>query len=348
MSKSNTIFLTLCFLLVSIAPVHAQTSASVTVADLIPHTVGCYVDYNEYDTTTTGSAAAKSHASYTITAVDDTNGDITVLDSIGGGNPSGIHQLFYSLNNPNDLQAYADTALINFMIPSEIAAGVTNIPNRWVDYFNLSAGPNNPYPIDTLNSKVTYSGQTVTVTIFISGEYKGIEKVTVPYSATPYDSAYRFDISALIKLSALGGIVTGSFTSTQSNWLVRGVGVVKTNAPIDSTSLAGSPVTTDGRETEMTNYGIAGSAGVARNSMSAPGISIYPDPASDAVTISLPKPSKQILLYASDGLMARSFDISGNGSAALLWINDLPNGYYIARVKYADGSTGSASMVVRH
>jgi len=349
MIKSNTLFLALCFLIVSMAQVHAQTPAPVTVADLIPHTVGCYVASNEYDTANTGSPAVKSHASYTITAVDAATAVISVLDSIGGGDPSGIHLLHYFFTQgTGDLQAYADTALINFMIPAAIAKGVTNVPNRWVDYFKLSEGAGKPYPIDTLNSKVTASGQNVTVTLTISGEYKGIEKITVPFSATPYDSAYRFDISALIKLSAFGGLVQGSFTSTQSNWLVRGVGVIKTNAPIDSTSLDGNPVSTVGRETEMTSYGIAPLAGVATPSMSTPGISIYPNPASDAVTISLTKPAKQILLYASDGQMVRSFILLGSGPDALLWVNDLPNGFYMAHIGYADGSTGAASMIVKH
>ena len=344
MSKSNTILLTLFFLCGSLTKIHAQTSSPVTVADLIPHTFGCYVDYNEYDTATAGSAGVKSHASYTINFPPATNGDIYVLDSIGGGDPSGVHQLFYSFNNPDDLQVYADSAFVADLIPTEIVAGIAQMPDAWVDYFDLSAGGGNSYKITTLSSTVTESGIPANITITITGEYVGIEQVKIPIAT--YDSAYHFVISAVVAIKTSLG--SGSFTSTQDNWLVRGVGIIKTNSPIEGTTILGHSITTVGKEKEMTAYGIAGTAGVSRTTMNAPGINIYPNPASDAVTISLPKPAKQVLLYASDGLMARSFDISGNGPEALLWINDMPNGYYIARIKYADGTMGSTSMIVRH
>jgi hypothetical protein len=326
------------------APTGVLFAQSVTVADLIPHKLWNYVDYNEYDTASTGAAPAKSHASYTINQLDS-GGVLGVLDSLGGGNPSGIHELHYFFTNAGDLQAFADTAFIDALIPTDIAEGVTNVPNSWVDYLKLSEGINISYPITVLNSKITDMGTPLNVTVTLTGMYKGIETVTA--SGTPYDSAYRFDISGVTTL-AIGSLQIGELKSVQSDWLVRGIGIVRTNEPIDSTSIDATPVTTGGRETEMTSYGTATPPSIVSAPNSASGISFYPDPASDQVTLSFDRPANQIFLYNDAGQMVRSFQISSHTGDALLWVQDIPNGAYHVQIMFADGSSQSSEIVIRH
>jgi hypothetical protein len=326
------------------APFSALRAQSVTVAGLIPHTLGCYVDYNEFDTLNSGSQSLNSHASYTITAIDTSN-VLTVLDSIGGGNPSGIHQLYYYFTKAGDLQAYADTAFINDLIPTFIAEGVTSAPDSFVDYIKLSAGLGNSYPITVLNSKVTYLGSPLTVVVTLTGKYMGIENVTT--SGTTYDSAYRFDINAISDVSVLGTPI-GTLNAMQSDWVVRGIGIIKTNAPIASTEIDGVSVTTDGKETEMTSFGVARPAAVAVTHSSTSGIRFYPDPASDQVTVTFDRPANQIFLYNDAGQMIRSFELSSHAGNALLWVQDIPNGGYIARVMFTDNSEESEHLIVHH
>ncbi len=326
------------------APISAMRAQSVTVAGLIPHALGCYVDYNENDTLSSGSAAVKSHASYTINQLDS-GGILGVLDSIGGGDPSGIHQLHYFFTSAGDLQAYADTAFINFLIPSSVAEGVTSPPDTWVDYIKLSSGVGASYSIMTLNSKVTYDMEKLNVTVTLTGKYLGIDTVTA--SGTTYDSAYRFDISGLTAVS-LGVLPLGNFTTTQSYWIVRGIGTVKTNAPISGTTIDGSSISTDGKETEMTSFGIANLSSVSVPHSSTSSISFYPNPASDQVTLTFDRPANQIFLYNDAGQMIRSFQISSHTGDALLSVQDIPNGAYHVQVMFADGSSQTSEMVIRH
>ena len=326
------------------APFSAMRAQSVTVAGLIPHALGCYVDYNENDTLSSGSAAVKSHASYTINQID-TGGVLAVLDSIGGGNPSGIHQLHYFFTQAGDLQAYADTAFINALIPSDIAVGVTNVPNASVDYFKLSAGPNILDTMMVLISKVTYDNEPLTVTVTVTTKYAGIESVTA--SGSTYDSAYRFDINAVSKISVIG-ILAGTLTATQSDWVVRGIGTVKTNTPISETTIDGMSVSTDGKETEMTSFGTANLSGVSLPHSVASSISSYPDPASDQITLTFDRPANQIFLYNDAGQMIRSFQISSHTGDALLSVQDIPNGAYHVQVMFADGSSQTSEMVIQH
>jgi hypothetical protein len=330
------------------APIGVLRAQSVTVAELMPLGVGQYVQYNEYDTATRG-AAVKSISYYEALQSDlsyqGKAGVSVVRDSLGAGDPSGAHNLHGSFTAKGDLQVYADTAFIADLIPGELAVGVTNVPNVWVDYIKLSEGSKTSYPIMTLNSNTTSKGIPVAATMTISGEFIDIEKVTVPFGA--YDSAYRFDISALVNLSAAGGFVKGSFTSIQSIWLVRGIGIVKTNAPIAGTTVGTNSVSTIGSEKEMIAYGTSG-ASVAPMQKQTSSICFYPDPATDQVTTMFGQPANRIFFYDADGKMIRSFELSSQSGEALLWVADIPNGAYIARVMFADGSSQSAQIVIRH
>ncbi len=327
------------------APISALFAQSVTVAELIPHQLWNYVDYNEYDTASAGAAPAKSHASYTINAIDTSTAVISALDSIGGGDPSGIHELNYYFLTSDDLQVYADTNFIDAFIPSDVAEGVSKAPDVWVDYIKSSAGVGTSYPITVLNSVVMDGGTKLNVTVTLTGMYMGID--TVIASGITYDSAYRFDITAVTDLY-VGPIKAGSLTETQSDWLVREIGFVKTNEPIASTTIDGSTITSGGRETEMTTYGIATPPSIVSAPYSASGISFFPDPASNQVTLSFDRPPNQIFLYNDAGQMVRSFQISSYSSNALLWVQDIPNGAYLMQVMFSDGTGESQRLIVDH
>ncbi len=326
----------------------AQT---VTVQDLMPLAVGQYVQYNQYDTTTAGAAPTKNYSYYEALqsglSFQGATGVSVVRDTLGAGNPSGAHDLHYSFTSAGDLQVFADTALLADILPSSLTAGITKPSNRWVDRYKMSTGTNAVYQIDTINTTYTSSGQTATVTITLSGKYDGMESVTV--SGISYPTAYRFEFIANIAITDLG-IPLGTLTLTESDWLVKGIGIVKTSLPLDSTKLAivGTVVSAGGRDKEMTAYGVAGAASVSAPQTSSPGIRIYPNPASDEATISFNHPAKTILLYNPAGQMVRSFDIATHTGAALIWVQDMPNGMYLARVKFADGSSQSSEMVIQH
>jgi hypothetical protein len=78
------------------------------------------------------------------------------------------------------------------------------------------------------------------------------------------------------------------------------------------------------------------------------GISFYPNPASDQATISFDRPADRVFLYDNAGKMVRSFELSSHITEALLWVGDVPNGAYHARVMFADGSSQTTEMVIRH
>lgn len=324
-------------------------SQTVTVADLMPLTVGQYVYYNQYDTTTSGSTPIKSNGYYealqTGLSFQGETGVILVRDSLGAGDPYGAHLLHYHFTPSGDLQVFADTALMNDILPSSLAAGVKNPPNRWIDQYKLTAGTNVVYPIDTINTTYTSSGQTASVKITFSGEYIGTENITV--GSKNFPEAYHFELVA--KLAITDIVPLGTLTLTESDWLAKGVGVIRTSLPIDSTKLAvvNTEVSAGGRDKEMISYGNVSSL-VSQVQHSTPYIHIYPDPASTEATFTFDRSARQIFLFNPLGELVRSFDIPSQSGIALLWLEDVPNGMYFARVNFVDGTSKSTEMIVQH
>ncbi|HEY3875978.1 MAG TPA: T9SS type A sorting domain-containing protein [Candidatus Kapabacteria bacterium] len=323
-------------------------SQSMTVSELMPLAVGQYVEYNEYDTAASSDAPSKSFAYYegiqSGFSFEGETGVALVRDTLGNGDPFGAHNIHYSFTSAGDLQAYADSAFVADLIPNEIVAGITKMPNAWEDYFKLTVEENS-YPIMTLNSSVTVDGTMANVTVTVSGMYKGIKTVTL--SKGTYNNAYQFDIQAIVNISALGGLIKGSFTSIQSNWFVPGIGIIKTNAPIAGTTIQGNTISTVGREKEMVADGNA-YASVPFVQHLVPYIHIYPNPASNEATFTFDRSARQIFLFNPLGELVRSFDIATESGIALLGFDDLPNGMYFARVYFVDGSTGATELIVQH
>ncbi len=332
--------------------------AVVKVTDLMPLDLNRYVAYDEYDTATSGAVPSRTTASYTVFGSNMTyNGinsvawvsDSSQITTPGSGAVADLH---YLPTSAGDIQVYADQSLLNAAIPTGLGLTLT-LPNKFVDYLKMSGGVNVSYPVAVINGSATQSGVAITVKITSTGKYRGIEKsISVP--AGRFDTTYRFDISNLVEISAYGGLVTGNFTMVQSLWLAKangggkGIGIIKSNTPIAGTTIVTQKVSGGGTEKEMTSAGIRAARSVASLTGPASRVNFYPDPAPDAINVTLPRPGRSIMLYSATGRLARSYTVDGGRTDALLGVSDLPNGVYHARIQFADGTQSSANVVVQH
>ncbi|HET6402896.1 MAG TPA: T9SS type A sorting domain-containing protein [Candidatus Kapabacteria bacterium] len=327
------------FFIAPLGFVHAQP----LVSSIMPLGMGQYVSYNQYDTAYSHAPGVLSHSSFTVIDVLPTFQGMSnvsvVLDSLGNGDPTGVHTLHYAFTAAGDLQVYADTAFLASQIPSPLMVNDTNIPNKWVDVYKTSVGTNATYPILTTKS----SDKGIPVTITLTGEYMGVQNVQTP-SGT-YSTAYRFEFIG--DLSIAGGLA--HLIDTESDWLAQAVGIVKTQLPIDSINIGGQqPVSAGGREKEMIAFGVVSSSVSQSATSASSGIQFFPNPASDNVTLSVDRPANHVFLYDATGRMVRSFDLATRTGDALLWVKDMPNGMYLARVQYANGTSGSRKILIQH
>jgi len=325
------------------SPLGSLFAQPVLVSDIMPLGMGQYVSYNQYDTAYSHAPAVLSHSSFTVIGVLPTFQGMSnvsvVLDSLGKGDPTGVHTLYYAFTAAGDLQVFADTAFLASQIPSQLTAGVTNVPNAWVDVYKTSLGKDVTYPILSVNS--TY---TVPVLITLTGRFMGKESVQTPEGN--YNTAYRFEFIG--DLSLAGGFL-GHLIDTETDWIASGVGIVKTQLPIDSIYAGGStPVSAGGREREAIASGVVSSSVSKLVSSASSGIQFFPNPASDNVTLSVGRPANHVFLYNATGRMVRSFEIATHTGDALLWVKDLSNGAYLARVQCTDGSVQSAHFMIQH
>jgi hypothetical protein len=327
------------FFAMPLGALFAQTKVSV----IMPLGTGQYVSYNQYDTAYSGAKAVLSHSSFTVISSGETFQGMSnvsvILDSLGVGDPTGVHTLHYAFTSAGDLQAFADTAFLASQIPSALIANDTNIPNAWVDAYKMSLGTNVIYPILTTNSTVNGG---IPVTITITGEYVGTESVQTP--GGNYTTAYRFKLIGNLEIA--GGVF--SLIDTETDWIAPGVGIVKTQIPIDSISAAGTPISAGGREREMIAFGDGSSSVSQRVTPSFSSIQFFPNPASDNLTLSVDRAANHVFLYDATGRMVRSFEIATRTGDALLWVKDLPNGAYLARVQCVDGSVQQAHFMIQH
>ncbi|MFI5202352.1 MAG: T9SS type A sorting domain-containing protein, partial [Candidatus Kapaibacterium sp.] len=155
---------------------------------------------------------------------------------------------------------------------------------------------------------------------------------------------YRFEFIGDLSIS--GGLA--HLVDTESDWLAQGVGIVKTNLPMDSINFFGNPVTAGGREREAIASGVVSSAVSQSASDATSGIQFFPNPASDNLTLRTTHPANRVLFYDATGRMVRSFDLATRTGQALLWVKDLPNGAYLARVHYANGTSESKKILIQH
>ncbi|MFI5201709.1 MAG: hypothetical protein ACHQNE_04940, partial [Candidatus Kapaibacterium sp.] len=160
------------FFIAPLSFVHAQP----LVSSIMPLGMGQYVSYNQYDTAYSHAPAVLSHSSFTVVDVLPTFQTMSnvsvVLDSLGNGDPTGVHTLHYAFTAAGDLQVFADTAFLASELPHTLAANVSNVPNAWVYAYKTSGGANATYSILTVNST-----DQVPVVITLTGKFIGAESV---------------------------------------------------------------------------------------------------------------------------------------------------------------------------
>jgi hypothetical protein len=317
----------------------APQKKPIGMSELFPFNLGRYVQYDQYDTNS--GQLARNYASSAVTSVGVTfqgSQGVAVVSDTTFNSGTDLH---FRYTAAGDLQVFADDALMKIVLPS-ILQSSTAAPNTWIDRNKLSLGTGVSYPMTTVSG--TYQGATVTIAF--TGKYVGIERVVTPRVTS--DSGYHFQIIATVAI-AFGPLPLGGFTSIQSEWFVRGIGIVKTEMPNSGTSIQGQAIETGGREKEVIAYGIQGAArGVELDTSDHESVQFFPNPADGEVNVRLGRSADRIELYSSDGRMIRSFDIIGRNPHALLWLKDLSDGPYIARVLYGDGRSASASLIVKH
>jgi hypothetical protein len=326
----------------------APQKKPLTVKDIFPFDQKRFVAYDEYDTVTEGATPNKGHASKTVFGSGISfQGQSSVAWVNDTSIATGVSDLHYLPTPSGDLKVFADEFFVSSVLPTT-GLGITfNVPNQFVDYFKMSAGVNTVYPVATVTGVTTQSGVQVNFTVTTTGIYKGIERnISVPRGT--FDTTYRFDLPAQVQISALGGLISGNFTATESFWIAKGIGIIKSNLPRAGTTISGNTIVVGGIEKEMIAYGIQGARDVLSDSSHQETVQFYPNPVDGEVNVRLGRSADRIELYSSGGRMIRSFDIIGRNPHALLWLKDLSDGPYIARVLYGDGRSASASLIVKH
>ncbi|HWF44558.1 MAG TPA: hypothetical protein VG537_07945, partial [Candidatus Kapabacteria bacterium] len=170
----------LILLVILFIPIQFVRAQTVTVTDLMPLNLGQYVEYNEYDTASSGSAPAKSRASYSVFGTglnfQGASGVARVRDSSAiSGNSATITDLHYLATGSGDIQIFADSTILTLVVPPSLLAGAKiNAPNQFVDYLKTS-GVSNTYAITTVTGSTTYQGIPINVSVTFTGTYRGME-----------------------------------------------------------------------------------------------------------------------------------------------------------------------------
>ncbi|MEO6939182.1 MAG: hypothetical protein ABI444_03455 [Candidatus Kapaibacterium sp.] len=336
------------------APVIGQTKAS----DLFPLDLGKYVQYDQYatDSNSNKDLTTKSYSSSTIVAIGRTVGAVkgvaTQRDTSGKTQtaPGTMADVDYVADAKGDIKVYADANFLSLFVPPALGAVITP-PDSFVSYLALSNGFGATYPIIAITQNVTYSGTAATINLTTNGVFQGIESVTVP--AGTFDSAYRFTITANVKVS-VSILTVANLSIPLQIWLVKGVGIVKSSSP----AATGSPIPFPGSEREMTGHGttIVSAVRAASGAVRSP-ILLSPNPASGFVHLNLGslQVAGSVTLDLFDDLGRRVEQIF-SGSAS-----DLPNfaldtrklaeGTYFVNVKFV-GESGMhdnmLKLVVTH
>jgi hypothetical protein len=281
-------------------------------SELFPLDLGKYVFYNAYETDTLGiiNSSSLTNASTTVWREDQSVGGFSNASWVK--DTSGISlgfeglesNLRYRADENEDIDVYADQEFVASFVSPFFAAFVQT-PDIFVDYIKVSAGFKTPYPILTLNQDIDFQGVTATINVVTTGSFQGIDSVSVP--AGTFDTSYIFNIKADVSVTAFGFPVA-SFSGIQKLWLVRGIGVVKTNSP--TVNAGGTPII--GSERQMNSYGTRTINSVTAKTVQKNNYRLSPNPASTYIELSLTRPkitgTLTVLLYDVLGNEVRRYE----------------------------------------
>lgn len=263
----------------------SEPAALPKATDIFPLVLGKYVTYDSYVTDANGllDTSTKTTSSSTVWRE---NQSVDGFTNVAWIKDTSNMSLFYSGDEVNlryradenqDIDVLADQDFIASFVSSFFAPFIQT-PNTFVDYFKLSAGFKNPYPVLTLAQDLDFQGVAATINVTTTGVFDGIDTVTVP--AGKFDSAYKFVIKGDVVVS-VSIVPVESFSASRTVWLVKDIGIVKTNTPTVETS--SFPIF--GSERQMTAYGTRFINGVVDNTIQSPKYSISPNPASSSFEI---------------------------------------------------------------
>lgn len=263
------------------------TKVDITKAtEIFPLDLGHYNIYDAYTTDTTGVPidSTKNRASFVVWRIGQNFAgksnvawakDTSNITKRSKGHENNLH---YLPNVKGDILAFADAQFLGTFVPQAFATILTP-PDSFVNYFILSGGIKKQYPITHLAQQIDFQGTTVSIDLTVTGSYQGIDSVTVP--AGHFDTAYKFFINGAANIS-LSIIPLGSFSGVQTIWLVKGIGIVKTNLPTIN-----GLVPIAGSERQLTKYGIEFIDGVPVGTDLTSQITLFPNPGNEAVTLSI-------------------------------------------------------------
>ena len=309
--------------------------SSLQASDLFPLETGSYIDYDAYKTDTSGvpNVTTCTHAASNVVtdglSFGGLNGVAMVCDtSVGSGTSSNsVSNVRYISNASGDVLAYADQSFLGLFAPPAVAASLTP-PDSFVNYLALSFGIDNSYPVLSLSQDVKYQGLPLTIEVVMTGAFRGVEHLSVP--AGDFDSAYHFTFKANIKALSHGTPLT-EITNAEEVWLVRGIGIVKTNTP----TVKNPFITVQGVQRVMVGYNKQQiiSDGVSTSSSTSSAANFFPNPANSETRLQLPANAGsaqhlELNLYSVSGALVRSLPSSNSNATVVLDTQSLPSGDY--------------------
>jgi hypothetical protein len=322
----------------------SQQQKVVTPADLQPFEIGRFVAFHQFDTASAGATPSQFLSSQTVMqtglSFQGQSGVARIRDSSFTTSSSSIvSDLHYHVTSASDIEAFADTNLLQYMF-GDFSTNL-KATNQWIPYLKMSAGAGTTYPITTITGSYPAGPVTATLTIPMTAVYRGIERVTVAKGT--FDSAYRFDLTAHVKITA-SIFVNDSLIVPTSVWLVKGIGVIKRSNPFVTKTIAGNAIPVDGAERDMYAFGVQSRSSVSSH-VAAASVTLYPNPASSLLHIASDRPVRSITLYDARGavVLSEQFD----ALQPTVSLQDLATGMYRARIEYRDGTSEVVPFALR-
>jgi len=324
----------------------AKVDPTLRASDLFPLTLNHYIDYDAYVTDTLGAIvpSTKTHASTTVIAINQEfegkSGVVVVRDTsnatlLTSGTATDLH---YVAAASGDIQAFADNAFLSLFAPDAFA-GVLNAPNIFVDYLKTSAGLNVSYPVAHVNQDIDFQGQTLNMDIKATGIFRGKESISV--NGNDFSEAYKFVITSSAQVTA-GIIPVLSTSAEQMIWLVKGIGIVRSNSP----TVTSGPIPVPGSERQIVGQGIRELNSVKHITQSS--LTLSSSVANGSVWVQNATSVSEILLYDALGRIITSYAIQGKPNFELS-IAHLSSGTYFIVGKTARGEfTSAGRLIVEH
>jgi hypothetical protein len=319
----------------------------VRASEIFPLYSGQLTTFDVFSTDTSGTPIQSSE-SFASTRVEQTSvvfeglSNVSIVtDSVKLATSDVVNDVHYRIDGKGDVLAYADANFISLFAPASVAKSLTP-PDSFVNYFMLSHG-DKAYHMISLSQEMPYQTLTVTIGVELTGRFRGVEVVEVPGGR--FDSAYHFTITANMKGSLHGAQVMNA-TNAEEIWLVRGVGIVKTNMP----SINKGVVQVQGSERQMVGHWDVSTHAAVSKVAAIGRARLYPNPATNFTTIAL-VPSASLThatLFNTAGQRVADLSIAVNTNKFLLDTKALPSGDYFIHLQTSNAPAQDLRLSISH